>query len=881
MQQNSIRKVKYMKRIYMFGEGTQDQKALLGGKGANLSQMKRLGVPVPSGFTITTEMCIEYYKNNQQNSQELIDDVKTYVKKLEKETGKQFGDRENPLLVSVRSGAKISMPGMMDTVLNLGMNDDVAEGMIKKTGNPRFVYDAYRRFIQMFADVVMGVEMKRFDDVVEQLKESKGYENDTDITAEEWQEITEQFKDIYQKELGESFPQDPMEQLYKSINAVFGSWDTPRARAYREHNKIPHDLGTAVNAQEMVFGNTGGDSGTGVLFTRDPKTGENKVWGEFLFNAQGEDIVAGVRTPMDLQELGNKRPELYDELIDILNTLEAHYKDMQDVEFTIEDGKLFILQTRTGKRTAQAAVQIAVDMQRDGILTKEEAIKRVDTASIDQLLHPVFDEDALEQAEAVATGLAASPGAATGRIVFSSDRAAEMAEEGEKVLLFRKETSPEDIEGMIAAEGFVTQLGGMTSHAAVVARGMGKSCVSGAGEVLVDEANGLMTIAGQSYEEGEFFSIDGSTGKIYPGKIDTKLPEFSEEFRTILEWAKEVKDLGVKANADNERDSQIALDFGAEGIGLARTEHMFFEGDRVTNVREMIIAENQEEREKALEKLLPHQLKDFKEIFRVMDDKHVTIRLLDPPLHEFLPERDEVPQVAKDLGVSEERLNRALDNLDEFNPMLGHRGCRLAVTYPEISVMQARAIIEAAIEVAKEGITVKPEIMIPLISTVGEFTYLRDTIKQTADELIKKAGVELEYLVGTMIETPRAALVADEVAREADFFSYGTNDLTQMTFGFSRDDSGKFLNEYQKLKILDYDPFASVDQRGVGELVETATKRGKENNQDLIVGICGEHGGDPDSIDFFHRAGLDYVSCSPFRVPVAIVAAAQAKINNR
>ncbi len=871
-----------MKRIYMFGEGTQDQKALLGGKGANLSQMKRLGVPVPGGFTVTTDMCIEYYKNGGQNAPELIEDVKTYVAKLEEETGKGFGNKENPLLVSVRSGAKFSMPGMMDTILNLGLNDEVAEGMIEKTKNPRFVNDIYRRLIQMFGEVVLGVEMKLFNEVIDNLKEDKGYKSDAEMSADDFAYILDEFKKIYEREVGEPFPQDPMKQLYMSIDAVFGSWDTPRARKYRDHNKIPHDLGTAVNVQEMVFGNTGDRSGTGVLFTRDPKTGANNVFGEFLYNAQGEDIVAGVRTPLDLEtEMSQRDPEIYKELIDILNTLEEHYKDMQDVEFTVEEGNLFILQTRTGKRTAHAAVKIAVDLERDGVISKEEAIGKVDTASIDQLLHPVFQEDALEQAEVVSKGLAASPGAATGRIVFDSEKAAEMKEDGEKVLLFRKETSPEDIEGMIAAEGFVTQLGGMTSHAAVVARGMGKSCVSGAGDVQVNEADAYMVINGKKYEEGEFFSIDGSTGKIYPGKIDTKLPEFSEEFETLLEWAKDVKDLGVKANADNERDSKQAVKFGAEGIGLARTEHMFFEEDRVTNVREMIISETKEEREKALEKLLPHQLKDFKEIFKVMDDKAVTIRLLDPPLHEFLPSREEVPRVAGQLGVSEERLTNALNNLEESNPMLGHRGCRLAVTYPEITVMQTKAIIQAALEMKEQGITVKPEIMVPLISTVEEFTYLKAYIKETADALIKEAGVDLEYLVGTMIETPRAALVADEVAKEADFFSYGTNDLTQMTFGFSRDDAGKFLSVYEKEKILPYDPFQSVDQTGVGQLVEIATERGQKENKDLIVGICGEHGGDPDSIDFFHRSNLDYVSCSPFRVPVAIVAAAQAKLNNK
>lgn len=871
-----------MKRIYMFGEGTQDQKALLGGKGANLSQMKKMGIPVPAGFTVTTEMCTAYYDNGEKNSPELLEDIKTYVKQLEEETKKGFGDKSNPLLVSVRSGAKFSMPGMMDTILNLGLTDEVAEAMIEKTGNERFVYDIYRRLIQMFGEVVKEVEMKRFNKVIDDLKEAKGYKSDVEMSADDFKSILEDFKKIYKEEAGEPFPQDPLQQLYESIDAVFRSWDTPRARIYRNHNKIPHDLGTAVNVQEMVFGNTGENSGTGVLFTRDPKTGENKIFGEFLFNAQGEDIVAGVRTPLDLEtELSVKRPKIYQELVDILNSLEAHYKDMQDVEFTIEEGNLHILQTRTGKRTSHAAVKIAVDLQKDNIITKEEAVMKVDTAQIDQLLHPIFEDSALENAETVAKGLAASPGAATGRIVFNSNKAAEMKVEGEKVLLFRKETSPEDIEGMIAAEGFVTQLGGMTSHAAVVARGMGKSCVSGAGEVSVNEEAGYMTINGKKYEEGEFFSIDGSTGKIYPGKITTKLPEFSEEFETILEWSKSIKELGVKANADNERDSIQAIKFGAEGIGLTRTEHMFFEEERVTDVRRMIISETKEEREKALEKLLPHQLKDFKEIFKVMDGLHVTVRLLDPPLHEFLPQKEEVPKVAKAIGVSEERLNNALDSLHESNPMLGHRGCRLAVTYPEISVMQTKAIIEAAIEVKKQGIDVKPEIMVPLVSTVEEFTYLKSYIKETADALIKESGLDVTYLVGTMIETPRAALVASDIAKEADFFSYGTNDLTQMTFGFSRDDAGKFLAEYEQEKILAHDPFSSIDQEGVGQLVDIATTRGKAEKKDLIIGVCGEHGGDPASIDFFQRTGLNYVSCSPFRVPVAIVAAAQAKINNK
>ena len=862
----------------MFGEGSQDQKALLGGKGANLSQMKKLGIPVPPGFTVTTEMCTEYYQNGGKNSPELLEDIKTYVKKLEGETGKHFGNKDNPLLVSVRSGAKFSMPGMMDTILNLGMNDEVIEGMIEKTNNPRFVYDLYRRLIQMFAEVVLEVDKEHFDEVLDSKKEALGYESDTQMTAEDWQYVCDEFLAIYEREVGSAFPSDPMEQLYMSIDAVFRSWDTPRARVYRNHNKIPHDLGTAVNVQAMVYGNTGDDSGTGVLFTRDPATGEKVVYGEFLFNAQGEDIVAGIRTPLDLSELDKARPKLYKELTDILDHLEAHYKEMQDVEFTIEDGTLFILQTRTGKRTAHAAVKIAVDMVNEGLITKEEALLRVDTDQIDQLLHPIFEEKAVAKAQSVAKGLAASPGAATGRIVFSSDKAVQRKEEYGKVLLFRKETSPEDIEGMIVAEGFVTQLGGMTSHAAVVARGMGKCCVSGVSSLSINEAKGTMTINGETYHEGDYFSIDGTSGLIYPGKIDTKLPEFSPEFEQILEWAKAVKRLGVKANADNERDSLTAIKFGAEGIGLTRTEHMFFDDERITNVREMIIADNKEEREIALAKLLPHQLKDFKEIFKVMDGKSVTIRLLDPPLHEFLPQKSEVPEVAKKLNVSEERLLRALETLHEFNPMLGHRGCRLAITYPEITVMQTKAIILAAIEMAKQGIQVKPEIMIPLISTVEEFTFLKKYVVETADQLIDEAGVEVNYLVGTMIETPRAALVAADVAKEADFFSFGTNDLTQMAYGFSRDDAGKFLHEYQELNFFKADPFISIDQRGVGELVEIAAERGRNANKNLILGICGEHGGDPESVHFFHKAGLDYVSCSPFRIPLAIIAAAQAKL---
>ncbi len=871
-----------MKRIYMFGEGTAEQKNLLGGKGANLSQMKKMGVPVPAGFTVTTEMCNAYYENGGKNSPELIADIKEYVERLEKETGKAFGDAENPLLVSVRSGARVSMPGMMDTILNLGMNKTVLQGMIEKTGNARFVWDSYRRLIQMFGEVVREVEYKAFDDILEGVKEKKGYELDVEMTAEDWQEVSEGFLAVYEKEIGEPFPEDPMEQLYQAVDAVFRSWDTPRARVYRIHNKIDHSFGTAVNVQAMAFGNTGENSGTGVLFTRNPKTGERKIFGEFLFNAQGEDIVAGIRTPLSLDEFGNKKPDLYKELVDILDTLENYYKDMQDVEFTVEENELFLLQTRTGKRTAAAAVQIAFDLVDEGLITKEEALMKVDAASIDQLLHPIFEENALKNGEVVTKGLGASPGAATGRIVFSSEKAKELSEEwGDKVLLIRKETSPDDIEGMIAAEGIVTQLGGMTSHAAVVARGMGKCCVAGAGEIRVSEAAGTMTINGQVYNEGDFFSIDGSTGDIYEGKIETKDPEFSKEFDTLLEWAKAIKTLGVKANADNERDSLAAIKFGAEGIGLTRTEHMFFEEDRVTDVRRMIISRTKEDREKALEKLLPHQLKDFKEIFKVMDGKTVTVRLLDPPLHEFLPAKDEAKEVAPKLGVTEEDLLKVIDELHEFNPMLGHRGCRLAVTYPEITVMQVKAIVQAALDMKDQGIDVKPEIMIPLVSTVKEFTMLNTVVKETADALIKDSGKSLDYKVGTMIETPRAAIVADQIAAEADFFSYGTNDLTQMTFGFSRDDAGKFLPEYEAKEIFKHDVFASVDQDGVGYLVKHATTHGKAANQNLNVGICGEHGGDPASVKFFHNAGLDYVSCSPFRIPIAILSAAQAVIENK
>lgn len=871
-----------MKRIYMFGEGTKEQKNLLGGKGANLSEMKTMGFPVPPGFVVTTEMCTDYYKNGGKNSDELLADLRKYTKRLEEETGKEFGSDTNPLLVSVRSGARVSMPGMMDTVLNLGLTKKSVLAMVEKTGNPKFVYDIYRRFIQMFAEVVQGVEYDLFGSVIDNMKEKRGYSSDLEMKAADWKEVAEAFLVTVKKETGAPFPEDPFTQLEMAVNAVFESWDTPRARIYRDHNKIDHSWGTAVSVQEMVFGNTGDNSGTGVLFTRNPKSGVKEIFGEFLFNAQGEDIVAGIRTPLKLEELATKIPVLYKELTTILDGLEEHYRDMQDIEFTIEDGKLFILQTRNGKRTGAAGIKIAVDMVAEGLLTKEQAVASIDVNAVDQLLHPVFNEQKLAEATIITTGLAASPGAATGNIVFSSERASELKEESnQKLLLFRKETSPEDIEGMILCEGFVTQLGGMTSHAAVVARGMGKCCVSGCGELQINEEEAYMIINGVKYPELTPFSIDGTTGNVYAGTIETKAPKFSEDFQTILSWAKEIKYLGVKANADNERDSLQALKFGAEGIGLCRTEHMFFDDTRITDVRRMIIAESLEERELALEKLLPHQLKDFTEIFNAMEGKTVCIRLLDPPLHEFLPQSDEVEEVAKKLEISPDRLHRALETLHEFNPMLGHRGCRLGVSYPEISVMQTKAIIMAAIKVAKSGKIVKPEIMVPLVSTIKELSYLKEFIIKTADSLIAEAGIKLDYKVGTMVETPRAALISNEIGEIADFISFGTNDLTQMTFGFSRDDAGKFLKDYNAKNILDSDPFAAVDQKGVGRLVQMSTNSAQAANKDIVIGVCGEHGGEPTSIEFFHNAGLNYVSCSPFRIPVAIIAAAQSQLKNK
>jgi len=866
----------------MFGEGNKSQKNLLGGKGANLSEMKTMGVPVPGGYTITTDMCTDYYANGGKNSAELLADMREYTARLEKETGKEFGSNTNPLLLSVRSGARVSMPGMMDTILNLGLTTEAVAGMIEKTGNPKFVWDIYRRFIHMFGEVVQGVEYELFEGVLVSVKKEKGYDSNLEFTAEDWKFVSESYLAIVENATGKAFPQDPYTQLEMAVNAVFESWDTPRAVIYRNHNRIEHSWGTAVNVQEMVFGNTSDNSGTGVLFTRNPKSGEKEVWGEFLFNAQGEDIVAGIRTPLKLEDLEKVSPAIYKELTDILDNLEAHYKDMQDVEFTIEEGKLFILQTRSGKRTGAAGIRIAVDMANEGLLTREEAVASVDVNAVDQLLHPVFKEEAMADATVLTTGLAASPGAASGKIVFSSEKAAALKEEtGEKFLLFRKETSPEDIEGMIVCEGFVTQLGGMTSHAAVVARGMGKCCVSGCSDLNINEEEGYMTINGVQYPELTPFSIDGSTGNVYLGDIETKDPEFSAEFQTILEWSKAIKYLGVKANADNGRDARQALLFGAEGIGLCRTEHMFFDETRILDVRRMIIAETLEERQLALDKLLPHQLKDMTELFTVMAGKSVCIRLLDPPLHEFLPQEDEVEEVAKNLGITPERLSRALETLAEFNPMLGHRGCRLGISHPEITVMQTKAIIQAAINVTKAGHKVYPEIMVPLVSMYRELNYLKDVIKETADQLIAESGVEVEYKIGAMIETPRAAIKSRKIAELSEFVSFGTNDLTQMTFGYSRDDAGKFLGAYKAKNIMPDDPFASIDKEGVGVLVDMACKTATKENPSIIKGVCGEHGGDPESVEFFHNTGLDYVSCSPFRIPVAIISAAQSQLKNK
>ena len=873
-----------MKYVYMFTEGNKDMREVLGGKGANLAEMTHIGLPVPRGFTVTTEACNKYYEDNEVLNDEIISQIKEKIDELESVTGKKLGDATNPLLVSVRSGARASMPGMMDTVLNLGMNDEVAEGFSKVTSNPRFVYDSYRRFIQMFADVVKGFPKSSFERLFDKIKEEKNIEYDTDLTAEDLKEVIEIYKGEYEKFAKTSFPQDPEEQLIEAVKAVFRSWNNDRAITYRRLNDIPSAWGTAVNVQEMVYGNKGETSGTGVAFTRNPATGENKLYGEYLMNAQGEDVVAGIRTPKSIETLKEVMPECYEEFNRICKILEDHYRDMQDMEFTIEDGKLFMLQTRNGKRTAKAALKIAVDLVNEGMITKEEALLKIEPKQLDQLLHPNFDDESLKAAKVIATGLAASPGAATGKLCFTAEDVIKMHNAGEKdLILARLETSPEDIEGMNLAHGILTVRGGMTSHAAVVARGMGTCCVSGCGSIIVDEETKTLTAPdGTVYKEGDYISLDGSTGNVYGEKIKTVEPDISGDFETIMNWADEVRKLQIRTNADTPRDALQARKFGAEGIGLCRTEHMFFEEERIFNFRRMITADSEKVREEALEKILPYQRDDFEGLFRAMDGYTVTIRFLDPPLHEFLPHtEEEIIPLAKSLGMTTEALKNRVESLKEFNPMMGHRGCRLAVTYPEIARMQTRAVIEAAINVQKEGKTVIPEIMIPLIGTANELKYVKNIVVTTAEKIIKEAGVAVKYEVGTMIEIPRAALIADEIAKEAEFFSFGTNDLTQMTFGFSRDDASKFLNDYYKKKILEQDPFATIDQEGVGKLVAMAAELGRKTRPSLHLGICGEHGGDPKSIEFCHKVGLDYVSCSPYRVPVARLAAAIAAINNK
>ncbi|HHU54585.1 MAG TPA: pyruvate, phosphate dikinase [Mollicutes bacterium] len=871
------------KYVYAFNEGNKDMKNLLGGKGANLAEMTAIGLPVPRGFTITTEACNKYYEDEKVISSDIEKEIFDQLAKLEETTGKRMGDTNNPLLVSVRSGARASMPGMMDTVLNLGLNDQVAEGFAKATNNPRFIYDSYRRFIQMFADVVKGYPKSSFDRLLDEIKVEKGVSLDTELTAEDMYEVTMKFKDAYKELSGTDFPQDPKEQLIESVTAVFRSWNNERAIIYRRMHDIPSSWGTAVNIQEMVYGNSGDDCGTGVAFTRNPATGENELYGEYLINAQGEDVVAGIRTPEPISTLKDKMPEIYEEFTKYAKILENHYKDMQDMEFTIENGKLFMLQTRNGKRTAPAALKIAVDLVKEGMISKEEAVLKVDPNQLDQLLHPDFDKDALSKAKSIAKGLAASPGAATGKIYFTAEDVSEAVARGEDALLVRLETSPEDIQGMNDAKGILTLRGGMTSHAAVVARGMGRCCVSGCETLTLNEEEKVLTTKdGLVFREGDYLSLDGSTGLVYGEKIETVEPEISGEFEEFMSWADNIRTMKVRANADNERDANHAIKFGAEGIGLCRTEHMFFDEDRIFAVRQMIVADSIEKREEALAKILPMQRNDFEQIFRVMNDMPVTVRYLDPPLHEFLPHTDdEIKPLAESLGMTFQALKDRIESLKEFNPMMGHRGCRLAVTYPEIAVMQTRAIIEAAINVNKEGMNVVPEIMIPLITELKELEYIKKLVVQTADEIIKESNVDLKYSVGTMIEIPRAALLSDEIAKEAEFFSFGTNDLTQMAYGFSRDDASKFLDHYYDKNIFENDPFAKLDQNGVGKLVEISVKKGKETRPDIKLGICGEHGGEPSSVEFCHRVGLDYVSCSPFRVPIARLAAAQAKVKEQ
>lgn len=870
------------KYIFSFENGDGKNKGLLGGKGANLCEMKKIGLPVPDGFTITTEACTAYYDHEGSLSEAMEKEVFEHISMLEKKMNKTFGSTEDPLLVSVRSGAAISMPGMMDTVLNLGLNDDAVIGLAKLTDNERFAYDCYRRFIQMFSDVVLEIQKFHFDRVLEKMKEAEGAERDIDLSAENLKELVESFKAIVLKQTKKPFPQEPKEQLLMAIEAVFRSWNNNRAIVYRNLNNIPHDIGTAVNVQSMVFGNMGESSGTGVAFTRNPATGENAVFGEFLMNAQGEDVVAGIRTPQPVSELEKVMPDVYKEFMKTLDILEHHYLDMQDVEFTIERNKLFFLQTRTGKRTAMAAMKIAVDMVEEGIISKEEAIMRVDPKQIDALLHPTFDEQALEDAVLISKGLPASPGAASGRVFFNSEDVTVQKEKGVKTILVRTETSPEDIEGMIAAEGIVTARGGMTSHAAVVARGMGKCCVAGCGDVRVDEVAKEFYVHGKTYKEGDFISVDGNSGRIFEGQLNTKEVELSGDFGVFMSWADDLRSLGIRTNADNPRDAKQAVEFGAEGIGLCRTEHMFFDENRIAIVREMILSQNIEDREEALEKLLPFQKEDFIGIFEVMQSRPVTIRLLDPPLHEFLPHLDEdIQKLAEDMKIDFKTLKQTVEELKEFNPMLGHRGCRLAITYPEIYAMQARAIFEAVSSIIKAGgETPVLEVMIPLVGHEKELSLLRELVTETAHDVLSEAGLKLDFKVGTMIEVPRAALIADVIAEHADFFSFGTNDLTQMTLGFSRDDAGKFIGEYIQKEVFERDPFASIDIQGVGRLMKMAKELGRGVKPDLKLGICGEHGGEPNSIAFCHELGFNYVSCSPFRVPVARLAAAQAAVNS-
>ena len=873
------------KYVYLFTEGNKDMREILGGKGANLAEMTNAGMPVPQGFTISTEACTQYYNDGRQINDEIMNQIYEYIGKMEEVVGKKFGDVENPLLVSVRSGSRASMPGMMDTILNLGLNDEVVEGLAKLTGNPRFAYDSYRRFVQMFSDVVMEMSKTYFDNIIEEMKEAKGVKLDVELDADDLKALVVKFKSLYKEKMGSDFPTDPKVQLIEAVKAVFRSWDNPRANVYRRMNEIPYDWGTAVNVQSMVFGNSGENSGTGVAFTRDPSTGENKLMGEYLINAQGEDVVAGIRTPSPISHLKEQMPEVYDQFIDIAGKLEKHYRDMQDMEFTIENGKLYMLQTRNGKRTAQAALKIAVDLVDEGMITEEEAVLRVEPQQLDSLLHPQFDSAALKAASAIGKGLPASPGAACGQVVFTAEDAKEAVESGKmpKVILVRLETSPEDIEGMVAAQGILTVRGGMTSHAAVVARGMGTCCVSGCGEISVDYDAKCFTLAGKTYKEGDWVSLDGSTGNIYGEAIPTVAASISGDFGRFMGWADSYRKLQVWTNADNPRDAKQGVDFGCEGIGLCRTEHMFFEADRIKAVREMIVATSIEARKAALAKIEPYQQNDFEEMYRIMGDRTMTIRYLDPPLHEFLPTKEEdIAELAKELDMPVADLEAVIEGLHEFNPMMGHRGCRLAVSYPEIAEMQTNAVIKAALTVSKEtGKNIVPHIMIPLVGDLKELKFVKDVVVKTADALIADSGVDMKYEVGTMIEIPRAALTAGEIAKHADFFSFGTNDLTQMTFGFSRDDAGKFLSYYYDQKIYESDPFAHLDQTGVGRLVKLASEDGRASNPNLGLGICGEHGGDPTSVEFCHNVGLDYVSCSPFRVPIARLAAAQAAIKSK